>query len=82
MVRARRETPHVRAEIVRAGDGAELLFPLALRPRRLDRVAEQGLLAGGDMVAEGREREAGRTKDREKSVAVHAFPLKWSPYFA
>src|SRR6266436_2398846 len=82
VVRARRETLQVSAEIVRAGDGAEFLFPLALRPRRFGRVAEQRLLVGSDMVAERRERETGKRKDREKSVAVHAFPLKWSPYFA
>ena len=82
MVRARRETLHVRAEIVRAGNGAELLFPLALRPRRFCRVAEQRLLVGSDMIAEGREREAGKRKDGEKSLAVHAFPLKWRSYFA
>ena len=74
MVRARREFLHVSAEIVRAGYGAQLLFPLALDPRRLGGVAEKGLLVGGDMIADGSERDAHKENGCDCGGAFHGSP--------
>jgi len=53
VVRVRGEFLHVRAEIVRAGNGAQFFFPLAFGAGRFGGVAEERLLVGGDVVADG-----------------------------
>jgi hypothetical protein len=53
MVRMRGEALHISAEIVRAGNGAEFLFPLAFGAGRFGGVAEERLLVGDDMAAYG-----------------------------
>ena len=62
VVRARGKVLHVGAEIVRAGNGAELFFPLALGARRFGGIAEERLLVGNDVTANGRESQASKQK--------------------
>jgi hypothetical protein len=58
VVRVGGEALHVGTEVVRARDGAELFFPLALGARRLRGISIERLLVGDDVMADRREREA------------------------
>src|ERR1700687_2340288 len=60
--------------MVRAGNGAQLLFPLALDPRRFGGVAKKGLLVGGDVVADGSERDAHKKNGCNCGGAIHLSP--------
>ena len=74
VVRARGKTLHVGAQIVRAGKGAELLFPLALRPRRFGGVTEQRLLVGDYVTADRSKREAHKENGCNSDGTVHCSP--------
>ncbi len=52
MVRVRRELLHIRAKILRAGNGAQLFFPLAFGAGRFRGVAKERLIVGDHVAAE------------------------------
>src|SRR5260221_219798 len=58
MVRGGREFLHVSSQIVGGGNGAELFFPLPFGAGRFGRVAEERLLVGGDVAADGSKRDS------------------------
>jgi len=74
VVRVRREFLHIRAEIFRARNSAKLLFPLALDPRRFGGVAEERLLVGGNVIADGSERDAHKENGCNCGGAIHYSP--------
>ncbi len=76
VVRVRREFLHISAEIVRAGNGAEFLFPLAFGARRFGGVAEERLFVGGHMVADRSKRLDHGENGCNCDGAIHCSPRR------
>ena len=74
VVRVRGETLHVIAEVLRAGNGAELLFPLAFDAGRLGGIAEERLLVGGDVAPERSKRDSRKKNGCNGDGAIHDPP--------
>src|SRR5260370_3830637 len=74
MVRVRGEFLHISAEVIRAGDSTELLFPLAFDARRFDGIAEKRLLVCSDVAAERSKRDSRKENGCNGDGAIHGSP--------
>src|SRR2546429_9997534 len=76
VVRTRGEALHVSAEILRAGNGAQFLFPLAFGAGKFGGVAKKRLLVSDDVMADRSKRDAGKENGSKDDTAGHELPPK------
>jgi len=82
VVWTRREPLHVRAQILRAGYGAQLFFPLAFGLGRLCGKAGERLLFGNDAMAYRRKEKASKYDRSRQCLTEQVSPLNERPYSA